>query len=71
MSDKIKEFPRIKRETPDDFFIPVYHECIEEHQCWKWMLQVHGGEVRAICTDCSEVFTLGDLINRVLEEHSE
>ena len=71
MSDKIKEFPLIKKATPEDFFVPVYHECIEGHMSWKWMLQIHGGEVRVICTDCSEWCNMSDLISKVLEEYSE
>ena len=67
-NDKIKEFPKPKKPTPDDYFLPIYHECMEDHTSLKWLIQVHEKDVRVVCTDCAEWYSFDDLINKILGE---
>ncbi len=64
----VKVFPKPKRENPDEEYdTPVFHPCTEFHTSFKWMLQVRGGELCLICTDCAEVFTVEDIMKSTEE----
>ncbi len=68
MLDKIKQFPNIKKDTPEDYVYPISHECISGHESMKWLLQVRDKGVVAICSDCALVFGLTELIDEIMEE---
>ena len=70
--DNVKAFPKVKRDNPEDeeYDTPLFHPCTEFHTSFKWMVQVRGGKLCLICTDCADVFTVEDMM-KVAEEANE
>ena len=71
MSDNVKAFTKEKRLTPDEYVIPIFHECIEDHRSMKWLIQIRNHRFNAVCTDCSESFPLEEMIEHLLKESEE
>lgn len=69
-ADNVKHFPKVKRENPEDeeYDTPVFHPCTEFHTSFKWMLQIRGGNLCLICTDCAETFTIEEIMKATEDE---
>jgi len=71
---KIKNFPKPKRQTPEDLeCMPLAHHCSIENdipvvQNFKWIIHLNGKGLHMICSNCGTVLTLEEVLNAYEED---
>lgn len=71
---KIRNFPKPKRQTPDDIgCVPMMHMCLSEDMGgsvfnFKWLIHLNGAGLHFICNNCGTSLTLEEIMNAYEED---